>query len=131
MSLHRLNFDKDLVRVHLFHGEASRARDVSASLIRDGDRSALALLLRVEALFADIETAGAAERQTNAQEAERLCTEVLDGEASLSTSRIQRALVSRSLARRILGNIACAQEDSERAHSIRPDDARTLNEAAQ
>ena len=120
-----------LVQVHLFHGEVPHARDVSASLIKDGDRSPLVLLLRVEALFADIETAGAAERKTHAQEVERLCTEVLDGEASLSTSRTQRALTSRSLARRILGNIAGAQEDSERAHSLRPDDARTLNEAAQ
>jgi tetratricopeptide (TPR) repeat protein len=124
-------FRSDLVRVHLFHGEVSQARDLSASLIKDGDRSALVLLLRVEALFADIETAGVAERQTNSQEVERLCTEILDSEASLSTSRTQRALVSRSLARRILGNIAGAQEDSERAHSIRPDDERALNEAAQ
>lgn len=77
-------------------------------LLADDDRSALALLLRVEALFADIETAGAAERQANAQEAERLCTEVLDGEASLSTSRTQRALVSRSLARRNLGKTTTA-----------------------
>jgi tetratricopeptide (TPR) repeat protein len=73
-------FRTDLVRVHLFHGEVSQARDVSASL---------------------------------------------------TTSRTQRALVSRSLARRILGNIAGAQEDSERAHSIRPDDERALNEAVQ
>jgi tetratricopeptide (TPR) repeat protein len=124
-------FRTDLVRVHLFHGEVSQARDVSASLIKDGDRSALVLLLRVEALFADIETAAAAERQTNSQEVERLCTEILDSEASLSASRTQRALVSRSLARRILGNIAGAQEDSERAHSIRPSDERALNEAAQ
>lgn len=124
-------FRTGLVQVHLFHGEVAQARDVSASLIKDGDRSAPAVLLRVEALFADIETAGAGDRRTNAQEVERLCTEVLDSEASLSTSRTQRALVSRSLARRILDNVAGAQEDSERAHSIRPDDARALNEAAQ
>jgi hypothetical protein len=59
-----------------------------------------------KALFADIYIAGSEERRRNAQEVERLCSEVLDSEASLSTSRIQRALVSRSLARRILGNIA-------------------------
>ena len=43
-------FRTDLVRVHLFHGEVSQARDASASLIKEGDRSALVLLLRVEAL---------------------------------------------------------------------------------
>jgi tetratricopeptide (TPR) repeat protein len=124
-------FRTGLVQVHLFHGEVGRARDVSASLIRDGDRSPAALLLRVEALFAEIDTAGSEDRRTSAQEVERLCNEVLDSEASLSMVRTQRALVSRSLARRILGNVAGSQEDSERAHSIRPDDARALNEAAQ
>lgn len=124
-------YRSDLVRVHLFHGEVAEARAISRSLVESGDRSASTLLLRVESLLTDIETAVADERRLNAEEAERLCSEVLEGEGSLSTSRTQKALVSRSLARRIGGNTIGALEDSERARSIRHDDAAALNEAAQ
>ncbi len=119
-----------LVGNHLFSGEAAPARDVIASLIRDGDRSPRALLLRAVTLFADIENVTDGERLDRAREVERLCTEVLDSDASLSTSQTQEALISRSHARRILGNRSGAQDDSERAHSIRPDDARALFMAA-
>ena len=36
-----------LIRVYLFHGEAAQAREVSASLVREGDRSPQVLMLRV------------------------------------------------------------------------------------
>jgi tetratricopeptide (TPR) repeat protein len=123
-------FRLGLAEIHLSSGEVAQARDVIASLIKEGDRSAHALLLRADTLIADIESAGDGERLPRAQEAERLCSEVLDGEASLSTARTQRALVNRSLARRILGNLTDAQEDSERAHSLRPDNTRALETAA-
>jgi tetratricopeptide (TPR) repeat protein len=84
------------VQIHLFHGEVTQARELTRTLLKDGDTSAFTLLLRVDALFADIETAEAEERRENAQEAERLCTDILDREASLSDSRVQRALSARS-----------------------------------
>lgn len=121
----------DLVRVYLFHGEADQARDVSASLIEDGNRSASVLILRIQALLFDADSATATERLSRAQEVERLCNEVLEEEASIPARLTQRALTGRSVAGRIQGRVADAQEDSRRAHAIRPDDAHAVMEAAQ
>lgn len=126
----RPEYRRELVRVYLFRGDAARARDVAASLIQEGDRSVEVLLLRVDSLLADVDTATAEERTARSQEVERLCSEVIDG-GDRSDRRTQRALVGRSVARRILGQVSDAEEDIESARVIRPDDARILTEAAQ
>ena len=123
-------FRTGLIQISLFVGDSAKARDVAASLIQEGDRSARLLLLRADSLLADIEIA-MAERQARAEEIERLCTEVLEEGVELSERTIQRALVRRSAARRILGRGDEAEEDSKHAIALRRDDVATLAEAAQ
>jgi tetratricopeptide (TPR) repeat protein len=120
-----------LVKVFLFHEDGSQARKVVASLIQEGDRSPLVLLLRVDSLLVDIDTAAVEERLSRAQEIERLCSEVLHEAADRSDRWSQRALVRRSVARRVLGRVAESQTDIENARALRPDDAHILTEAAQ
>jgi tetratricopeptide (TPR) repeat protein len=126
----RKEFRTELVRVYLFNGDATRARDVSAALIQEGDRSVAVLLLRVEALLADVDAATLEERTLRSQEVARLCSEVIDG-GERSDRRTLRALVARSVAHRMLGQVSDSEEDIESARMLRPDDVRILAEAAQ
>lgn len=122
-------FRKGETRILLYVGDFDRAREIAALLVREGDRSSEALLLWIDSLLSDLDSA-VMERETRAIDIERLSTEVLAREASEPDRVIQRALVARSVARRILDRPTEAQEDSERARLIRPDDAAALAELA-
>jgi tetratricopeptide (TPR) repeat protein len=120
-----------LLGICLSQGDAKRAQEISSELIREGNRSSRALVLRVDALLSDIDSVPAPERLDRAQEVERLCSEVLDGVADRSDRSSQRALVGRSVARRLFGRIEESQADIESAREIRPDDPNIITEAVQ
>ena len=125
------DYRRGLLEICLSRSDATRAQEISGELIREGDRSSRALLLRADALLSDIDGAQVAERLDRAREVERLCSEVLGGVTDRSDRSNQRALVGRSVARRFLGKVDESQADIESAREIRPDDPNILIEAVQ
>ena len=122
---------RGLIQLNLLGGDGEQARAVSAEVVAQGDRTAVTLLLRVEALLTDIDTVPPEDRTAHANEVERLCTEILENSTDLPDARIRKALVGRIAARRVLGRLEDAQSDAERALEIQPDDLRVLSQAAQ
>ena len=125
------NFRKNWVLVCLDLGRASEAREVSAQLLAEGDRSPGILWRRVQSLLHDIDRVDPERRRVHADEIERLCSETLDESTRLSDIERARALRGRSAARRILGRPQEAREDADGALLVRPDDPEILLEAAQ
>ena len=123
-------YRRGLAQISLFLGEASQGRDISAALIRDGDRSSDTLILRIDALLADIDDVGVEERLERAHEIDRFATEITDGPGH-SNASIRRALVGRSVARRLLGRHAEAQADVDHAREMSPDDPAVLGRSVQ
>lgn len=125
-------YRRGLLQIAVSTGDGPRARELSALLIAEGDRSAFMILLRVGALLMDVDQATAEERRGRATDVERLCTELLDDELNRADRQRQRAFVGRSVARRLLGRPDSEiLSDIEQARDLSPDDSRILIEAAQ
>ena len=125
-----IEYRRGWLQISLFLGEASRGRDISAALIRDADRSSDTLMLRIDALLTDIDDVGVEERLERAHEIDRLATEITDGPGH-SDASIRKALVGRSVARRLLGRQPEAQADVDRAREMSPDDPAVLGRSVQ
>ncbi len=125
-----LEYRRGWLQISLFLGESARSREISATLLCDGDRSSDTLILRIEALLTDIDDVGVEERLERAREIERLGTEVVDG-AGHSDASIRRALVGRSVAKRLLGRQPEAQADVDRAREMSPDDPLVIGRSVQ
>lgn len=126
-----VDYRRGTAQIDVFLGEAKRARDTLAELIREGDRSATTLILRVESLIADIDDVDVSERMARADEIERLCTELIEGTGGRSLAVVRRALIGRALAQRLFGRPHEAQIDVDRAREISPDDPAVIAQSVQ
>ncbi len=113
-----------LVQIAADHGEHSRVLDLTAGLLRSGERSPHVLFHRANTLIAS-PTGKPAEDNAAAEDAERLATELIELCADGHPLRV-KAFVIRSGARRRLGHEAAADSDLDAARAIDSEDPDAL-----
>ena len=123
-------FRKGWAKVCLVCGRTTEAQEDSARLIAEGDRSPSTLLLRAEALLAEIDQLPADSRRQPADDVNRLCSEVVNQSKDATRVEFTHALRFRSHAQTVLGNTSEAREDIERALLLRPNDQEILRATA-
>jgi tetratricopeptide (TPR) repeat protein len=111
-------------------GDYDKAVELTASLLRDGERTHDLLFIRAIALTNLRADADPVKERERWLEVERLASEFMDlvGESAL---RVPQALILRSNARRQLGHAESAKEDVDHATRLRPDDLDSIRHAAQ
>lgn len=125
------DFRRGWVAVCLDRGRASEAQAVSSELLAEGDRSPSTLWLRVQSLLCGIDHVDSERRRRDAEEVERLCSEIVDELTGASDTELSQGLMGRSAARRILARPDDAREDVEQALLMRPNDPDILLQTAQ
>ena len=119
-------YRKALIEVALMQGNHVTILELTAGLLRDGERSPAILFHRANSLIdapSGIDGLSDAQRYS---EVERLVTEVIDSLAGSTDELALKGLVLRANARRLLGRAAEADADIAAARELRPDDVDAI-----
>lgn len=118
-----------LVVVAINRGDWETVLSLTRGLLDDHDRSYDTLRYRCLALLNAPESGGAEARLERRAEVELLATELIDKHEA-DDPAITDALTARGVARRDLGREDAAQEDFDRAYSLRPTDENAVRNRA-